>query len=302
MIVRTDPARCAFDRSIHPYRAGRRGDVRSFARPSRGFSEVFPGLDFEHRLFAAQGAAEILERELASDEYWAAPAVSGVQADPYPPVERQHRITRSLLEVLCRAHHPLCIITKSNLILRDLDILSAMARDDLVKVFISVATLDRQVARQMEPRAPTPNKRLEAIEALNDAGVPTGVTVSPIIPAINDGEIEAILTRAYQSGAREAAYVVTRMPRALRDPFRERVLAHYPDKLRRAAALLQSMYEGRDGEARPGHRGEGATLYAWMVGGRFETAARRLGYHETLRALRADLFRKPTGVQREDEK
>ena len=162
------------------------------------------GLDFETRLFAKERAAELLERELAAPKYRPAPVAFGANTDPYQPIERQYRITRSLIETLAQARHPLTIVTKSNLVLRDLDLLAPMARDNLVKVFVSVTTLDRALARQMEPRAPTPQKRLEAIEALNDAGVPAGVMAAPVIPAINDEELETILTRAYSAGAREA--------------------------------------------------------------------------------------------------
>ena len=190
--------------------------------------------------------------------------------------------------------HPLTIVTKSNLVLRDLDLLAPMARDGLVKVFVSVTTLDRGLARQMEPRAPTPQKRLEAIEALNNAGVPVGVMAAPIIPAINDEELETILTRAYSAGAREGSYVVLRLPNELRDMFREWLQVHYPDRLKRAVSLMQSMREGKDYEAQWGRRMAGSGPYAWMIGRRFEMAARRLGFREMSRTLRTDLFRKPT--------
>ena len=252
------------------------------------------GLDFETKLFAKERAAELLERELASPKYQPAPIAFGANTDPYQPIERQYRITRSLIETLAQARHPLTIVTKSNLILRDLDLLAPMARDNLVKVFVSVTTLDRTLARQMEPRAPTPQKRLEAIEALNDAGVPAGVMAAPIIPAINDEELETILTRAYSAGAREGSYVVLRLPSELRDMFREWLQVHYPDRLKRAVSLMQSMREGKDYEAQWGRRMAGSGPYAWMIGRRFEMAARRLGFRETSRALRTDLFRKPT--------
>ena len=251
------------------------------------------GLDFETKLFAKQGAAELLERELASPKYRPAPIAFGANTDPYQPIERQYRITRSLIEVLKRVGHPLTIVTKSNLILRDLDLLAPMGRDGLVKVYVSVTTLDRALARKMEPRAPTPQKRLEAIEALNDAGVPAGVMAAPVIPAINDEELEMILTRAYAAGAREGSYVVLRLPGELRDMFREWLQVHYPDRLKRAVSLMQSMREGKDYEAQWGRRMAGSGPYAWMIGRRFEMAARRLGYRETSRALSIDLFRKP---------
>ena len=294
IITRNNSPDISFDRSINPYRGCEHGCFYCYARPSHAFMGLSAGLDFETRLFAKERAAELLERELASPKYRPAPIAFGANTDPYQPIERQYRITRSLIETLAEARHPLSIVTKSNLILRDLDLLAPMAREGLVKVFVSVTTLDRKLAREMEPRAPTPEKRLEAIEKLNDAGVPAGVMAAPVIPAINDEELETILTRAYSAGAREASYVVLRLPGELRDMFREWLQVHYPDRLKRAVSLMQSMREGKDYEAQWGKRMAGSGPYAWMIGRRFETAARRLGYTETPRALRTDLFRKPT--------
>ena len=294
IIARNKSPDIPFDRSINPYRGCEHGCFYCYARPTHAYLGLSAGLDFETRLFAKQGAAELLERELASPKYRPAPIAFGANTDPYQPIERQYRITRSLIEVLSHVRHPLTIVTKSNLILRDLDLLAPMARDGLVKVYVSVTTLDRALARKMEPRAPTPQKRLEAIEALNDAGVPAGVMAAPIIPAINDEELETILTRAYSAGAREASYVVLRLPGELRDMFREWLQVHYPDRLKRAVSLMQSMREGKDYEAQWGRRMAGSGPYAWMIGRRFEMAARRLGYRQTSRALRTDLFVKPT--------
>ena len=297
IIVRRETSGAAFDRTIDPYRMCEHGCVFCIAGSPHGNDELLPGLDFEGRLVIQDQAAEHLERELALASYSPAPVVIGASADPYHPVERQYRVTRSLLEVLQRARHPVTIVTKSNLILRDLDILTAMGRDRLVKVFVSVTTLDREVARKMQPHAPSPQKRLEAIEALNDAGVPAGVMVAPIIPAITDVEIETILMRAYGAGAREAGYSVLTLGRELRDAFRERLLAHYPQKLRRAISLMQSMIDDQDrrsaGGARRGAFLANSVSYAWMIKRRFETGVRRLGYRETPAALRTDLFRAP---------
>jgi DNA repair photolyase len=293
VITRNDSPDISFDRSINPYRGCEHGCFYCFARPTHAYMGLSAGLDFESRLFAKQGAAALLERELALAKYAPETIAFGTNTDPYQPIERQYRITRSLIETLHRVRHPISIVTKSNLILRDLDILSDMGRDGLVKVFLSVTTLDRQLARKMEPRAPTPEKRLEAIEALNDAGVPAGVMVAPVIPAINDAEIEAILTRAYAAGAREAGYVVLRLPLEIRDMFREWLQVHYPDKLNHAISLIQSMHGGKDYESRWSRRMAGSGPYAWMIGRRFEMAARRLGYRETPTKLRRDLFRKP---------
>ena len=293
IITRNNSPDISFDRSINPYRGCEHGCFYCFARPTHAYMGLSAGLDFESRLFAKEGAAALLERELAAAKYTPAPIAFGTNTDPYQPIERQYRITRSLLETLQRVRHPLSIVTKSNLILRDLDILSEMGRDGLVKVFLSVTTLDRELARKMEPRAPTPQKRLEAIEALTDAGVPAGVMVAPVIPAINDAEIEKILTRAYAAGAREGGYVVLRLPLEIRDMFREWLQVHFPDRLGRAVSLIQSMHGGKDYEAKWGRRMAGSGPYAWMIGRRFETAARRLGYRETKTVLRTDLFRKP---------
>ena len=293
IITRNESPDIGFDRSINPYRGCEHGCFYCYARPTHTYLGLSAGLDFETKLFAKEGAAELLERELASPRYRPAPIAFGANTDPYQPIERQYRITRSLIETLFRARHPLTIVTKSNLVLRDLDLLAPMARDGLAKVFVSVTTLDRGLARQMEPRAPTPQKRLEAIEALNDAGVPAGVMAAPIIPAINDEELETILTRAYSAGAREGSYVVLRLPNELRDMFREWLQVHYPDRLKRAVSLMQSMREGKDYEAQWGRRMAGSGPYAWMIGRRFEMAARRLGFRETSRELRTDLFRKP---------
>ena len=301
IITRNQSPDIPFDRSINPYRGCEHGCFYCFARPTHAYLGLSAGLDFESRLFAKEGAAELLERELAAPKYAPATIALGTNTDPYQPIERRYRITRSLIETLRRARHPATIVTKSNLVLRDLDLLTDMARDGLVKVFLSVTTLDRALARKMEPRAPTPQKRLEAIEALNRAGVPAGVMVAPIIPAVNDAEIETILTRVYAAGAREGGYVVLRLPHELRDMFREWLQVHYPDRLKRTVSLMQSMREGKDYESQWGRRMAGSGPYAWMIGRRFEMAARRLGFSETKRTLRADLFRKPAPAAKDTQ-
>ena len=301
IITRNNSPDIPFDRSINPYRGCEHGCFYCFARPTHAYMGLSAGLDFESRLFAKVGAAALLERELAAAKYVPATIAFGTNTDPYQPIERKYRITRSLIETLHRARHPISIVTKSNLILRDLDLLGDMGHDGLVKVFLSVTTLDRGLARKMEPRAPTPQKRLEAIEALNDAGVPAGVMVAPVIPAINDEEIETILTRAYAAGAREAGYVALRLPLEIRDMFREWLQVHFPDRLNRAVSLVQSMHGGKDYESRWGRRMAGSGPYAWMIGRRFEMAARRLGYRETPRTLRTDLFRKPAPAEGEKD-
>ncbi len=293
IITRNESPDIAFDRSINPYRGCEHGCFYCFARPSHAYLGLSAGLDFESKLFVKDGAAALLERELAAPKYRPRVIALGANTDAYQPIERQYRVTRSILEVLARARHPVGIVTKSNLILRDLDLLAPMAAEGLVKVFVSVTTLDRGVARRMEPRAPTPGRRIEAIERLAAAGVPVGVMAAPIIPAVNDGEIETILTRAYQAGAREAGYVTLRLPLELREIFREWLAVNFPDKLKHTLSLTQSMHGGKDYDSQWGRRMAGSGPYSWMIGRRFEIAAKRLGYRETPLELRTDLFRAP---------
>jgi DNA repair photolyase len=293
IITRNESPDISFDRSINPYRGCEHGCVYCFARPTHAYMGLSPGLDFESKLFVKDGAAALLERELAAPNYRARSMALGTNTDPYQPIERQYRVTRSVLEVLARADHPVGIVTKSNLVLRDLDLLTPMAAKGLAKVYISVTTLDKTVARKMEPRAPTPARRIEAIEGLAKAGVPVGVMVAPIVPTVNDAEIEAILTRAYGAGAREAGYVMLRLPLELRDIFREWLLVHYPDKLQHSLSLVRSTQGGKDYDSQWGKRMAGSGPYAWMIGRRFEIAATRLGYNEVSRQLRNDLFHPP---------
>jgi DNA repair photolyase len=297
IITRNDSPDISFDQSINPYRGCEHGCFYCYARPSHAFQGLSAGLDFESRLFVKDGATALLERELANPKYRPKVIALGANTDAYQPIERQYRVTRAVLEALARARHPVGIVTKSNLVLRDLDLLAPMAADGLVKVFVSVTTVDRALARRMEPRAPTPERRLEAIEKLAAAGVPVGVMAAPIIPAVNDGEIETILTRAYAAGAREAGYVALRLPLELRESFREWLAVNFPDKLKRAITLTQSMHGGKDYESQWGRRMAGSGPYAWMIGRRFEIAAKRLGYRETPLGLRSDLFRAPAPAE-----
>jgi DNA repair photolyase len=293
IITRNESPDISFDRSINPYRGCEHGCVYCYARPTHAYLGLSPGLDFESKLFAKEGAAALLERELAAKNYRVQTIAMGANTDPYQPIERQYRITRSILETLAQYDHPVGIVTKSNLVVRDLDILGPMAKKGLVKVFVSVTTVDRALARRMEPRAPTPERRLEAIARLSDAGVPVGVMAAPIIPAINDCEIETILTRAHAAGAREAGYTLLRLPLELRDIFREWLLVNYPDKLKHTMSLVQSTRGGKDYDSTWGRRMAGSGPYAWMIGRRFEIAAKKLGYREEGVKLRLDLFHPP---------
>lgn len=291
IITRNDSPDISFDRSINPYRGCEHGCVYCFARPSHAYVGLSPGLDFETEIFVKEGAAQLLERELSAPTYTPKTIAIGANTDPYQPLERRYRIMRQILEVLARARHPVAIVTKSALVLRDLDILSEMARDGLVKVAISVTTLDPKLSRIMEPRAATPARRLQTIETLSAAGVPTAVMTAPIIPAINDDEIETILTRAHAAGARDAGYILLRLPHELRQLFEEWLKSHFPDRAARVLSLIQSTRDGKLYDAAWGKRMTGVGPYAWMIGRRFEIVGKRLGFETT--PLRFDLFEPP---------
>ena len=294
IITRNDSPDISFDRSINPYRGCEHGCVYCFARPTHAFVGLSSGLDFETKLFVKEGAAGKLERELAVASYKPRTIAIGTNTDPYQPIERERRVMRSILEVLARTNHPVGIVTKSALVARDIDILAPMAAKGLVKVALSVTTLDPKLARTMEPRAATPEKRIDTIRRLSEAGIPVTVMAAPLIPAINDTEIESILARARAAGAIEAGYVVLRLPLEVRDLFQEWMMAHFPDKLRHVMGLVQSMRDGKDYDASWGKRMTGTGPYAWMLGRRFEMAAAKLGFAKTRAKLRTDLFQPPT--------
>ena len=298
IIARNESPDISFDRSINPYRGCEHGCVYCFARPTHANLGLSPGLDFESRLFAKPDAAALLIKELSAPRYEAKTIAIGTNTDPYQPIERELKITRQVLEVLAKADHPVGIVTKSALVLRDLDILVPMAAKGLVKVAVSVTTLDPGLARKMEPRASTPERRLDTIAELARAGVPANVLVAPIIPAINDAEIERILTRAAAAGAREAGYVMLRLPLELRDLFEGWLATHFPDRLRHVMTLVASTRKGKAYDAAWGERMIGTGPFAWMIGRRFEAAVKRNGFRTDRLALRTDLFRRP---QRESD-
>ena len=293
IISTNDSPDISFDRSINPYRGCEHGCVYCYARPTHAFLGHSPGLDFETQLYAKTNAAEVLERTLAHRNYVPKTIALGANTDPYQPIERERRVTRSILEVLSRTGHPAAIVTKSALVVRDLDILAPMAERGLVKVALSVTTLDRKIARAMEPRATTPQRRLDAIGQLTAAGVPTTVMVAPIVPGLTDPEIEAILAAAHDAGARQAGYVMLRLPLELKSLFREWLAAEFPDRAARVISLLQSMHGGKDYVAEFGHRQKGSGPYADQIAQRFRLALRRLKLNERRDTLRTDLFRHP---------
>lgn len=295
IITRNDSPDISFDRSINPYRGCEHGCVYCFARPSHAYLGLSPGLDFESKLTAKPDAPALLERELSAAGYTPRVIAIGTNTDAYQPVEKKLRIMRGILEVLERFQHPVGIVTKSALIQRDIDILAPMAARGLAKVAISVTTLDPQLSRTMEPRAASPAKRLETIRRLTDAGIPVTVLVAPIIPAVNDAEIERILDAAYANGAREAGYVLLRLPLEVKDLVRDWLMTHYPDKLRHVMSLVQSTRGGKDYDAAWGQRQVGSGPYAWMIGRRFELAATRAGFNKARLKLNTELFRRPAG-------
>lgn len=290
IITRNESPDISFDRSINPYRGCEHGCVYCFARPTHAFMGLSAGLDFEAKLFAKPDAARLLDKELSKEGYQPRTIAIGTNTDPYQPIERQYRIMREVLEVLEARGHPVGIVTKSALVTRDIDILSRMAERGLAKVALSVTTMDRMLARTMEPRASTPTKRLEAIRQLSDAGIPASVMVAPIVPGLTDPEIERILDSAHAAGAREAGYVVLRLPLEVSPIFKDWLLRHYPDRYRHVMSLIRSMRDGKDYDSEWGKRMKGAGPYAWQIGRRFEIAAKRLGLNLERRQLRTDQF------------
>ena len=293
IITKNNSPDIGFDRSINPYRGCEHGCIYCFARPTHAFLGLSPGLDFETKLFAKTNAAEALSRELADPNYRVETIAIGTNTDPYQPIERRYRIMRRILEVLSAANHPVGIVTKSALVLRDLDLLKSMAERGLVKVALSVTTLDAKLARAMEPRASTPSLRLDTLQKLVAAGVPTSVMVAPVIPGLTDMEMEKILERTAAVGVRNAGYVLLRLPLEIGDLFTEWLTANCPDRAKRVLSLMRSTRGGKLYDAKWGERMVGDGPYAWMIGRRFELAAARLGLNQRSVELRTDLFTPP---------
>ena len=282
-----------FDRTINPYRGCEHGCIYCYARPNHAYVGLSPGLDFETKLLFKRDAAVLLERELSHPKYLPRHVQLGGSTDPYQPIERELQISRQLLEVLERFNHPVAITTKGVLVLRDADILARMAEKQLAFVTIAVTTLDRKLARAMEPRASTPERRLAAIEALTRAGIPVSVGLSPMIPGLTDHEMDAILARAAAVGARTAHYIPLRMPLEIKDLFREWLEAQAPDRAKKVIAFVRQMHGGRDYDAEFGKRMKGEGPLAEVMRTRFLIACRRLGLDQKDLPLRTDLFAPP---------
>jgi DNA repair photolyase len=293
MIARNQSPDVPFDRSLNPYRGCEHGCIYCFARPTHAWLGLSPGLDFETRLFAKPDAAELLRAELANPRYRPATLALGTATDPYQPIERGLEITRSLLAVLKEARHPVAIVTKSPLVTRDLDLLAPMAELGVVRVLISVTTLDGDLARSMEPRAAAPKRRLEAIGKLAEAGVPVGVLAAPMIPALNDAELERILEAAAAAGARTAGYVLLRLPLEIKELFEEWLEAHYPDRKAKVLKLVRETRGGKLYESAWGLRMRGSGVYAELLEKRFRQACKRNGLERGEWALDETRFRHP---------
>lgn len=293
VISRNDSPDIPFDRSINAYRGCEHGCIYCYARPSHANMNLSPGLDFETRLFAKPDAADVLRKELASPRYVCRPIAMGTNTDPYQPIERRFRITRASLALLLSCNHPVTIVTKSASILDDLDLLGALAERRLVRVALSITTLDRHLARRMEPRASTPARRLHALETLAAKGIPTGVMAAPLIPALNDHELEAILAAARDAGARDADYIVLRLPREIETLFAEWLAEEKPERAQRIMRHVREMRGGRAYDPRFGARMRGEGPYAELIARRFRLAVRRLGLDRDVPALDCSRFIPP---------
>ena len=299
IIARNTSPDIGFDRSINPYKGCEHGCIYCYARPSHAYMGLSPGLDFESRLFFKPEAARLLEQELSRPRYVCKRIHVGGNTDPYQPVERELRSTRALLEVMQRFRQPFSIITKSVLIARDVDILGPMGREGLASAFVSITTLDRGLARAMEPRASTPAKRLEAISRLAEAGLPVGVGFAPVIPGLNDHELEAILEAAAKAGATSAMYVTLRLPLEIKDLFREWLADARPDRAARVMSLIRQTRGGRDYDPDWNTRMKGTGPVADLIATRFKAAIKRYGLDAPRQELDVTQFRVPTDMKKQ---
>ena len=294
IITRNTSPDLPFDRSINAYRGCEHGCIYCFARPTHAYHNLSPGLDFESRLFAKPDAPALLRSELSKRGYTCKPMALGTNTDPYQPIERDWRITRSVLEVLAEFRHPVTITTKSDRVTRDIDLLAAMARDRLAAVMLSVTSLDPATARSLEPRAPAPHRRLAAIRQLADAGVPVFISISPIIPAITDHEVEAIVAAGAAAGACGAFSLPIRLPHEVAPLFRDWLATHHPDRAARVMSHIAEMRGGKDNDPRFFNRFQPQGAYAALMRTRFEKALARHGLGQARMDLDCTRFRVPT--------
>jgi len=299
IITRNDSPDIGFDRSINAYRGCEHGCSYCFARPTHSYIGHSAGIEFERDIYVKTNAVEALRLELANPRYRARPIAMGTNTDPYQPAEREHQLTRGILRVMLETKHPVTITTKSALVVRDLDILVPLAELGLVSVGVSVTSLDHRLSRKLEPRASTPEKRLEALRLLSQAGIPTIVMAAPMIPAINDSELERILDAAAAQGAKSASMILLRLPGEVRDVFREWLLRYYPDRLRHVLNLIRDARGGKDNDPNFHSRFRGEGAYAVLLQQRFQKARERYGLNTKLAPLRTDLFEAPREEERQ---
>jgi DNA repair photolyase len=286
-----------FDSSINPYRGCEHGCIYCYARPSHAYVGLSPGLDFETRLFYKADAARLLEAELDAKNYRCSTLMLGANTDPYQPIEKEHQVTRSILQVLLRYRHPLCITTKGALVARDVDLLAEFARDGLVRVMFSIPTLDNDMKRKLEPRAAAAGARLKAMRTLADAGVPVGVLVAPIIPILTEHEIEDVLAASREAGASAAGYTLLRLPWEVKDLFREWLAEHFPDRAAHVMSQVRALRGGRDNDPQFGTRMHATGPVATLIRQRFRLACRKLGFPDDRgAALPTHLFRRPLRI------
>jgi DNA repair photolyase len=298
VITSNDSPDVGFDVSINPYRGCSHACVYCFARPSHAYLGLSPGLDFETKLFYKADAVNLLEAELSKPRYVCKPIALGINTDGYQPLEKRLGITRSILEVLARCRHPVTIVTKSALVVRDIDLLADLAKDRLVSVSLSITSLTNDIKRTLEPRTASPQARLRVIEQLAQAGIPVGVMVAPVIPAITDHEMEDILTAAREAGATYASYVLLRLPHEVKILFREWLSAHYPDRAKHVMSLINQTRGGKDYDSAFGVRMRGTGPYAELLRTRFDLAHRKLGFAKSgdRHDLKTELFRPPAAA------
>ena len=297
IISRNESPDIPFTQSINPYQGCEHGCIYCYARPSHAYLGLSPGLDFETKLFAKTNAAQLLRAELSRPGYRCEVISLGANTDPYQPIERNYKITRSILELLAECNHPVGIVTKSALVERDLDLLASMAEKGLVHVFVSIGTLDHELMRRLEPRTSAPRRRLETLRALSQAGVPCGVLVAPIIPFLNDHDLETVLEQAAARGASMAGYQILRLPYELKDLFKDWLERHCPLKAARVMSVIRHMRGGRDNDARFGARMRGEGIYAELQEKRFRIASQRFGFSRRgYDTLRTTSFKPPAGT------
>jgi DNA repair photolyase len=297
IITRNSSPDIGFDRSINPYRGCEHGCIYCFARPTHGFHDLSPGLDFESKLFAKPDAAALLREELSKPGYSVRPMAIGTNTDPYQPIEGKWRIMRSIVEVLAETRHPLMITTKSDRVVRDIDLLAGMAEQQLVGVAISITSLTPKISRTLEPRAPAARKRLAAVRILSDAGIPTTVAIAPVVPAVTDHELEHIVEAAAEAGAKGVFYLPVRLPYEVAPLFRAWLDEHYPERAGKVMSIIQSLRGGKDNDPNWFTRMQGFGPWAELLRTRFDKAARKHGLNQERRPLRTDLFTPPEGPQ-----